>query len=71
MNWIDTFQMEKYKWPIYDEKVFSPQEDVNQNYIEIPSHLSQIGHHQENKHQQMLVRMLGGGGKGTVGGNVN
>jgi hypothetical protein len=30
---------------------------ANQNYIEIPSHPNQNGYHQENKQQQMLVRM--------------
>jgi hypothetical protein len=34
--------------------------NANQNYTKIPSHSSQIGHHQENK-QQMLVRMRGKG----------
>jgi hypothetical protein len=36
--------------------IFSHKEKVSQNYIDIPSHLSQIAY-QENKRQQMLVRM--------------
>jgi hypothetical protein len=31
-------------------------ENENQNNTKIPSHPSQIGHHQENKQQQMLAR---------------
>jgi hypothetical protein len=31
--------------------------NANQNYTEIHSHPSQIGNHQENKQQQMLVGM--------------
>jgi hypothetical protein len=35
----------------------SHQGNVNQNYIEIPSHPNQNGYHEENKEkQQMLVR---------------
>jgi hypothetical protein len=31
----------------------SHQENVNQNGIEIPSHFSQIGYHQENKQETL------------------
>jgi hypothetical protein len=37
--------------------IFNHQGNANQNYIEIPSHPSQIGYHQENKKQQTIVRM--------------
>jgi hypothetical protein len=39
--------------------IFGHQGDANQNYIKIPSHPSQSGYHQENKQEQMLVRMQG------------
>jgi hypothetical protein len=35
---------------------FSHKGNANQNYTEIPSHSSQLGHHQGNK-QEMLGRM--------------
>jgi hypothetical protein len=35
--------------------------NANQNDTEIPSHPSQNGYHQENKKQQMLVRIWGKG----------
>jgi hypothetical protein len=37
--------------------IFSCQGNANQNYIEIPIHTSQNGYHQENKQQQMLVKV--------------
>jgi hypothetical protein len=37
--------------------ILSHEGNVNQNHTKIPSHLSQNGNHQENKQQQMLVRM--------------
>jgi hypothetical protein len=37
--------------------ILSHQENTNENYTEFPSHLSQIGHHQENRQQQTPVRM--------------
>jgi hypothetical protein len=37
--------------------ILSHEENANQNDIEIPSHPSQNGNHQENKQQQMLVRI--------------
>jgi hypothetical protein len=40
-------------------KIFSYQGNANQNHIEILFHISQHGSHQENKQQQMLVRMGG------------
>jgi hypothetical protein len=51
--------------------------NASQKYTEIPSHPSQNGNHEENKEQQMLIRMwVGERRKGeepsyTVGGNVN
>jgi hypothetical protein len=39
--------------------IFSHKGNENQNYIEIPSDLSQNRCHQENQPPQMLVRMLG------------
>jgi hypothetical protein len=38
--------------------VLTHKENANQNCTEIPSHSSQNGNHQENKWQQVLVRML-------------
>jgi hypothetical protein len=40
--------------------------NANQNDIEIPSQPIQNGCHQEYKQQQMLVRMQGGGIKGSL-----
>jgi hypothetical protein len=49
--------------------------NANQNDTESPAHPSQNGNYQENKQQQILVRMPGvGWGKAplsTVGRNVN
>jgi hypothetical protein len=39
--------------------ILSHQGHADQNYTEIPLHYSQNGYHQENKEQQMLVRMQG------------
>jgi hypothetical protein len=39
--------------------ILSHKGNANQNDTEIPSHTSQNGYHQENKQQQMLVRMWG------------
>jgi hypothetical protein len=36
---------------------FSHKGNVNQNYIKIPSHLNKNDYDQENKQQQMMVRM--------------
>jgi hypothetical protein len=44
--------------------------NANQNIIEVPSHPSQHGYHQENK-QQMLVRMWRRGHLSTADGNIN
>jgi hypothetical protein len=47
--------------------IFSRKGNVNQKYTEIPSHPNQTGNHQENKQQQMLVRMgVVDGGWGSV-----
>jgi hypothetical protein len=40
-------------------KNLSHKGNVNQNYIEIPSHPSQHKNNEENKEQQMLVRVGG------------
>jgi hypothetical protein len=46
--------------------------NANQNYTNIPSHPSEIGNHQENKHQQMLMKIWEKNEPSyTVGGNVN
>jgi hypothetical protein len=37
--------------------IFSHKRNTNQNYTEIPSCSCQNGNHQENKQNQMLVRM--------------
>jgi hypothetical protein len=39
--------------------IFNHQGNGNQNNIEVSSHPSQNGCHQENKHQQMLARVQG------------
>jgi hypothetical protein len=33
--------------------------NANKNHTKVPFHPNQNGHHQENKQQQMLVRMQG------------
>jgi hypothetical protein len=37
--------------------IFNHKENRNQSNIEISAHLMQNGYHQENKQQQMLVRI--------------
>jgi hypothetical protein len=39
--------------------IFCHKGKANQNYTESPPHPGQIGNHQENKQQQMLVRIQG------------
>jgi hypothetical protein len=39
--------------------IISNKRNTKQNYIEISSHPSQNGNHQENKQQKMLVMMQG------------
>jgi hypothetical protein len=43
----------------YMKYILSRRGNVNQSIIEIPSHPSQNGYHQENKKQQMVVRVQG------------
>jgi hypothetical protein len=50
--------------------ILSHKGNAKQNYIEILSHPSQKGCHQENK-QQMLARMWGKDPLRTGDGNVN
>jgi hypothetical protein len=60
MHWIDNTERKKYKWPINTWKIlniFSHQRNVIQNHIEIPSHPSQNGYHQQNKKQPILAMM--------------
>jgi hypothetical protein len=40
--------------------------NANQKHTRIPIYPTQIGHHQENKQQQMLVRMQGKGNPHTL-----
>jgi hypothetical protein len=51
MYWIESSQ-KKYNVQLVHEKmfnIFSYQENANKNYIEIPSHPSQNGYHQEKE----------------------
>jgi hypothetical protein len=45
--------------------------NANPNDIEIPCHPYQNAHHQENKEEQVLVRIQGKGNLYTTGENVS
>jgi hypothetical protein len=51
--------------------IFIHKGNANQNSTEIPFYPSQHGYHQENKQQQILVRMQGRGNPYSLGRNVN
>jgi hypothetical protein len=62
MNWMDTFQLKKYKWPKknYMRKmfnIFSHQGSANQNYIDSTS--SQSEWLSSRKQRQVLAREKG------------
>jgi hypothetical protein len=55
---MDTSQKKKYKWEIHEDmlNILNYKRNANENHIEILSHPSQNGYHQEHK-PKMLIKM--------------